>query len=314
MAAFSKYALRFTGLAGLMGLMSCIPSSIAETFPPTDAPQLAALDLQPLEYRLDVPGRGQVVTTSITFTEFMDSEGFDYGAVVYLPTHDTENGFDLIHQDINGDNFDDVLVPLMVLPENEQDAKNGAGGGYFALAAVINQQGQPIHRDTAFFGIMHEMMLIDDQVVVLGAASPGEEETTYTYRWTEAGLSLIDSEVINLDTIPFPEARENYFDYDFGRFSEAGTVDDPLALTRKLLGTSDAEGGSEVMVDVLETTDQRRIIGYSQHQLGDDSVYAQRLRLEFVAEGDQWRIDWVGKQVSCQPGRGRQAWHSELCF
>ncbi|MEA5462525.1 hypothetical protein [Leptothoe sp. PORK10 BA2] len=315
MAASLKHAVRFTGLAGLMGLISCIPSGFAGTIPPVDAQPLSALDLQPLEYRLDVPGRGQVVTTSITFTEFMDSEGFDYGAVLYLPTHETESDFTLIHHDLNGDGFEDVLVPLMVLPKSEQDANSG-DDGHFALAVVLNQQGRPVHRDTAFFGMIHEVELIDDQIVVSGAAELWGNETTYTYRWTETGLRLLSRESINLDTIPFPQDRQQYFDYNVeqSRFSEAGAVDDPLALTRTVLGDGpEAEEPSEIILDVLEATDQRVVIGYSRKQLEDDSVYAKRLRLEFVPDGDQWRIDWIGQQFSCQVGRGRQTWHNSLC-
>ncbi|MEA5462528.1 hypothetical protein [Leptothoe sp. PORK10 BA2] len=116
--------------------------------------------------------------------------------------------------------------------------------------------------------------------------------------------------------VQIPQDRQQYFDYNVeqSRFSEAGAVDDPLALTRTVLGDGpEAAEPSEIILDVLEATDQRVVIGYSRKQLEDDSVYAKRLRLEFVPDGDQWRIDWIGQQFSCQVGRGRQTWHNSLC-
>ncbi|MBT9317614.1 hypothetical protein [Leptothoe spongobia] len=317
MAVFLKYALRLTGLAGLMGLMSCIPSGFAETSSPVGAQRLSALDLQPLEYRLDVPGRGQVVTTTITFTEFMDSEGFDYGAVVYLPTHDVESDFALIHHDLNGDDWEDVLVPLMVLPENEQDAKNEEDG-YFALAVVLNQQGRPVHADTAFFGVVYEVALVNDQIVIQGAQELWGDEETFAYGWTTEGLAEINRVPLDLDAMPFPSDKFEYRkdDLENSRFMQAGAVDDPLALTQSLFGyvpEPNEETRRTNAVEVLETSDRRRVIGVTTKGGGDDSVYARRYRLVFVPDGDQWRIDWVGQQVSCYADRGRQAWHGDLC-
>ncbi|MGD1854289.1 MAG: hypothetical protein ACFB2W_08550 [Leptolyngbyaceae cyanobacterium] len=300
MAAFLPNAFR---VAGVLVLVSSGMSALS-----TEA-QLSMLELQSLEYRIDVPERGQIVTTPMTFTEFLDSEGFDYGAVVYLPTDDMENSLTLIHRDLNGDGLDDALVPLMVLPENEQQAQNDEGG-YFALATVLNGQ-PPVHVYTTFFGMIYDIEQVDDQILVSGAVDTWGDEELFTYRWTETGLKETDREPINLDTIPFPDDREQYFAYENARFS--GAVEDPLALTRSLLVDGDADSPSDVTLEVLATSAQKIVIGYSQQRLRDDSVYGKRLRLEFVPEGDLWRIDWMGQQFSCQPGRGPQVWHGTLC-
>jgi hypothetical protein len=51
MAAFLKYMLRVTGILGVLGLFSYISSNnVADTA----FQKLSALDLQPLEYNLDV--------------------------------------------------------------------------------------------------------------------------------------------------------------------------------------------------------------------------------------------------------------------
>ncbi|ESA36990.1 hypothetical protein N836_05355 [Leptolyngbya sp. Heron Island J] len=317
MAAFSKYALQLTLLLGLVNWTSCVASSGAnDNSTYVGLQKLSVSNLRSLEYHLDVPGRDQIVTSTITFTEFMDSEGFDYGAVVYLPSHEADNQFELIHHDLNGDGFEDVLVPLMVLPQDEQDA--ASDGGYLALATVLNQQGQPVHSDTVFFDMIYEIKHINNQIVVQGSAEQWGNEETFTYRWTAAGLEEINRISLNLDEIPFPDEREQYFDYNLqnSRFLKAGAVDEPLVLTQRILGhTSEPheETRHDHMIEVLARSERRMVIAVTQKRLGDDSVSAQRYRLEFVADGQQWRIDWIGQQFSCVSGRGRQAWHNELC-
>ena len=204
----------------------------------------------------------------------------------------------------------------MVLPEDEQDAADD--GGYLALATVLNQQGQPVHVDTVFLGMIYEVEHIDDQIVVQGSSQRWEDEATFTYRWTAAGLEEISRVPLNLDEIPFPDERGQYRDYDLenSRFAKAVAVDDPLVLTQLIFGDTPESNGDtrrDGIVEVLERSDRRVVIGVTQKWLRDDSVSAQRYRLEFVADGQQWRIDWVGQQFSCVLGRGRQVWHGGLC-
>ena len=198
----------------------------------------------------------------------------------------------------------------MVLPQNEDET-----GGYFALATVLNQPGQsPVHVDTTFLGMIYQVEHNDDWVVVHGSATPWGDEERVTYSWAASGLIEVSRALINLDEIPFPSDRQQYFEYNLenSRFGDAGAVDNPLVLTQSFLG-SDSTQNHYSNFDVLSADNDRMVIGYDQKRLGDDSVYAKRYRLEFVPDGHQWHIDWIGQQFSCQPGRGRQAWHSNLC-
>ncbi|MBW4485835.1 MAG: hypothetical protein KME14_25200 [Tildeniella torsiva UHER 1998/13D] len=77
--------------------------------------------------------------------------------------------------------------------------------------------------------------------------------------------------------------------------------------------TEPVEGNFEEEVEVVEETDDMALVVLTQTGLADDSVNGMRYRLEFVPEGDQWRLDWAGSQVRCQPDRGSQEWSTDLC-
>jgi hypothetical protein len=47
--------------------------------------------------------------------------------------------------------------------------------------------------------------------------------------------------------------------------------------------------------------------------LADDSVNAERFRIEFERNEQEWDMVSVGSQYRCQPGRGQQDWGTDLC-
>lgn len=47
--------------------------------------------------------------------------------------------------------------------------------------------------------------------------------------------------------------------------------------------------------------------------LADDSVNAERFRIEFERNEQEWDMVSVGSQYRCQPGRGHQDWGTDLC-
>jgi len=88
---------------------------------------------------------------------------------------------------------------------------------------------------------------------------------------------------------------------------------DPEQIALDAFGITDTGEGNfreEVLVD--KTADQA-LVTLTQTGLLDDSVEGMRYRLEFVPEGDQWRMDWAGIQSRCQLNRGSQDWTTELC-
>lgn len=47
--------------------------------------------------------------------------------------------------------------------------------------------------------------------------------------------------------------------------------------------------------------------------LADDSVRAEKHRIEMQLVGDRWKIVWAGTQVKCQLGRGQSGWSKQPC-
>ncbi|MGL5878459.1 hypothetical protein [Chroococcidiopsis sp.] len=47
--------------------------------------------------------------------------------------------------------------------------------------------------------------------------------------------------------------------------------------------------------------------------LADDSVRAEKYRIEMQLVGDRWKIVWAGTQVKCQLGRGQSGWSKQPC-
>ncbi|MGF1519448.1 MAG: hypothetical protein ACFCVB_16830 [Nodosilinea sp.] len=64
----------------------------------------------------------------------------------------------------------------------------------------------------------------------------------------------------------------------------------------------------------MAETNAGALVLLTQTGLADDSVNGMRYRLEFVPDGDQWQLDWAGRQVRCQAGRGSEDWSTDLCL
>lgn len=91
--------------------------------------------------------------------------------------------------------------------------------------------------------------------------------------------------------------------------------EDPTEIALAAFGSTEpGEGNFEEEVELVEQTDDQALVVLTQTGLADDSVNGTRYRLEFVPEGDQWRLDWAGSQVRCQPDRGSQEWSTDLCI
>ncbi len=90
--------------------------------------------------------------------------------------------------------------------------------------------------------------------------------------------------------------------------------EDPTDIALAVFGSTEpGEGNFEEEVELIDETDDQALVLLTQTGLADDSVNGTRYRLEFVPEGDQWRLDWAGQQVRCQPGRGSEEWSTDLC-
>ncbi|MBD1874862.1 hypothetical protein H6F75_15350 [Nodosilinea sp. FACHB-131] len=91
--------------------------------------------------------------------------------------------------------------------------------------------------------------------------------------------------------------------------------EEPTEIALAAFGSTEpGEGNFEEEVELVGQTDDQALVVLTQTGLADDSVNGTRYRLEFVPEGDQWRLDWAGSQVRCQPDRGSQEWSTDLCI
>lgn len=89
---------------------------------------------------------------------------------------------------------------------------------------------------------------------------------------------------------------------------------DPEAIALQMFGpTEPVEGFFEQTVQSEQVNDQT-IVTLTQTGLPDDSIRGMRYRLEFEpTNAGIWKLQWVGKQYTCQPGRGSQEWTTEWC-
>ncbi len=298
-------------LAGITvaGLSLIAPPTIAAD---PIAPQLSLGDLHRAEYTLEVPGRGPMVASPISWVEFIAAANAShweaiYGEAVLIDESAAEMDLPIIYRDLDGDQLEEVLVPLWVLPDSADDPNP-----YFALATVLNQGGDPVHVSTAWFEQLYGVAQVEDQIVVNvgGYEADDYREQVLTYRWTTSGLELVSQAPFSLE-VPFPEGRDRYWVSERDRWESVRTTAAPLEALR--LRFSGGEEPRQTDWVVLTETEHQIVVGLTRRGLQDDSVSAIRYRFEFVAEGSQWRLDWVGQQFSCGWGRGRQSWHNQLC-
>ena len=191
--------------------------------------------LQQMEYTLDIPTQGRTITEiPLNWSEFMHRDGSqpasnNLGKVVLIEGADEAFDVPIVYRDLNGDNLEDALVPLWVLPTSDERED-----GRMALATVINQGGQPVHVATEWFGLIYGVEPEGDQVTVYaGMTIPDLEEEVFSYRWDEAGLALVGRGPVEM-VAPFPSRHGRYRELDMTRFSDVAPTGDPMALAEEL--------------------------------------------------------------------------------
>jgi hypothetical protein len=123
-----------------------------------------------------------------------------------------------------------------------------------------------------------------------------------------------DTEETEQDSASIPElARADYSEVSLPEDTVLVGAD-PKQVALDAFGNSEPVEGNfqEEVVLVEQTTDQARV-ALTQTGLPDDSVEGMRYLLEFIPEGNQWRLNWAGRQVRCYPDRGSQTWTTANC-
>ena len=90
---------------------------------------------------------------------------------------------------------------------------------------------------------------------------------------------------------------------------------DPQALARALYGSAEpVEGNYQEEAVTLSDSGDGQVVLFTQLGLADDSLRGLRYRLEFLAQGGEWKLTWAGRQVTCWPGRGHEDWGTAPCL
>jgi hypothetical protein len=137
-------------------------------------------------------------------------------------------------------------------------------------------------------------------LVAIAACNPTVQEPPATAPDAPPEMTLGDRAAY--EELPLPEGA-------------ALVGDDPEQIALNIFGSTEpGEGNFAETVDTLEQSDTQAIVILTQTGLPDDSVEGLRYWLEFAPEGNQWRLDWAGRQSRCRPNRGHQDWAAELCL
>lgn len=111
-----------------------------------------------------------------------------------------------------------------------------------------------------------------------------------------------------------PSAADDRLAYTEVPVPEGSVGEEPTDIALAAFGSTEpGEGNFAEDTELVEQTNDQALVILTQTGLADDSVNGMRYRLEFVPEGDQWQLDWAGRQVRCQSGRGSEDWTTELC-
>lgn len=91
--------------------------------------------------------------------------------------------------------------------------------------------------------------------------------------------------------------------------------DDPVQIALAIFGVKEKplEGNFSEAVELTEETPERIVVTLTQMGFLDDSVKGYRYRLEFLAEGDRWKLKWAGRQNQCYRNATGD-WTTEPCL
>lgn len=77
--------------------------------------------------------------------------------------------------------------------------------------------------------------------------------------------------------------------------------------------TQESEGRSSESLSIEYPSWETAVTTVTIIGLADDSVNAERFRIEFERNEQEWDMVSVGSQYRCQRGRGQQDWGTDLC-
>jgi hypothetical protein len=113
------------------------------------------------------------------------------------------------------------------------------------------------------------------------------------------------------------EERLNYREVELRQLARRGFPlqgTDPREITFNMLGRATLGEGERPSVLERQSFTEYSIVTITNEGMADDSVSAQRYRLEFEPIDDQrWQIVWAGTQQRCWRGDNPEEWVTQLC-
>lgn len=95
-------------------------------------------------------------------------------------------------------------------------------------------------------------------------------------------------------------------------FSLQGT--DPRNIAFNILGRASLEEGEQPSAVEIQPFAAYSVVTITNNGMADDSVSAQRYRLEFEKiDNQRWQIVWAGSQQRCWRAEDPKEWTSQLC-
>jgi len=136
-------------------------------------------------------------------------------------------------------------------------------------------------------------------------------------RWLSVALVAIAPPAIALSSIA-QDARSNYFVLDpqvfTDQFGFAATAPRDLARDLFEVYATESEGRRSESLTITYPSGDTAVVEVEVVGLADDAVAASRYRIELQQTDGDWRVQWVGSQTRCWPGRGHQDWSGEPCL
>ncbi|MEM8505757.1 MAG: hypothetical protein AAF716_21720 [Cyanobacteria bacterium P01_D01_bin.1] len=113
------------------------------------------------------------------------------------------------------------------------------------------------------------------------------------------------------------QERTDYREVDLRKFTRRGFPlqgTDPREMTFNILGRASLEEGEQPSVVERQSFIEYSVVTITNNGMADDSVGAERYRLEFEQIDDRrWQIVWAGAQQRCWRAEDPQAWTAQLC-
>jgi hypothetical protein len=197
----------------------------------------------------------------------------------------------------------------------------GSGSWQYLLLNDLNKSG---HRLVASTNLGDRIQVkkinldngdIQVHLIAQGEGEPlccGTQEVIRTYRLQKNELKLVKSQI--LGQVPPDPYLDSFQELDLPQ-NQPLTGEDPRKIAKNLFGAAEkpTEGNFQQEIVLIDRIPNRPVVLLTQTGLLDDSVEGRRYRLEFVPQGKQWSLKWVGVQNRCRVGRGSLEWGKENC-